>query len=128
MVSEVKYAYAKVHKKRGRHRKLSCEDMVLMMLEYYKEYRTLECIRASYGLKKSNVGKTIKWVEEVLVRSGLFSLPGNKKLVQPSVEYDVIVVDTTESPIQRSKINQRRYYSGKKTAYCKVSGSNRQTK
>ena len=39
-----------------------------------------------------------------------------------------IVVDTTESPIQRSKINQRRYYSGKKTAYCKVSGSNRQTK
>jgi len=53
--------------------------MVLMMLEYYKEYRTLECIGASYGLKKSNVGKTIKWVEEVLVRSGLFRLPGKKK-------------------------------------------------
>ena len=31
MVSEVKYAYAEVHKKRGRHRKLSCEDMV----QYY---------------------------------------------------------------------------------------------
>jgi len=128
MVSEVKSAYAEVHKKRGRHRKLSCEDMVLMMLEYYKEYRTLECIGASYGLKKSNVGKTIKWVEEVLVMSGLFRLPGKKKLVQPSVEYDVIVVDTTESPIQRPKINQRYYYSGKKTAYCKISGSNRQTK
>ena len=63
MVSEVKRAYAEVHKKRGCHRKLSCEDMVLMTLEYYKEYRTLECIGASYGLKKSNVSKTIKWVE-----------------------------------------------------------------
>ena len=114
MVFEVKSAYAEIHKKRGRHRKLSCEDMVLMMLEYYKEYRTLEYIGASYCLKKSNVGKTIKWVEEVLIRAGLFSLPGNKKLVQPSVEYDVIVVDTTESPIQRPKINQHHYYSGKK--------------
>jgi len=27
MVSEVKYAYAEVHKKRGCHRKLSCEDI-----------------------------------------------------------------------------------------------------
>jgi len=27
MVSEVKYTYAEVHRKRGRHRKLSCEDI-----------------------------------------------------------------------------------------------------
>ena len=115
MLEVVKAAYKEKHSKHnGRHRKLSQEDMLLMMLEYYKEYRTLECIGASYGLKKSNVGKTIKWVEEALIKSGLFSLPGKKKLAQSKVEFEIIVVDTTETPIQRPKRNQRAYYSGKK--------------
>jgi len=114
MLEEVKLSYAKAHQRRGRHRKLSPEDMLLMTLEYYKEYRTLECIGASYGLKKTNVGKVIKWVEEALMKSGLFSLPGKKKLLQPDSEIEVIVVDTTETPIQRPKNRQRHYYSGKK--------------
>ena len=114
MLEVIKTAYGEAHKNRGRHRKLSCEDMLLMTLEYYKEYRPLECIGASYGLAKVNVGKTIKWVEEALIKSGEFSLPGKKKLVQPTIEYEVIVVDTTETPIQRPKKNQRKYYSGKK--------------
>lgn len=114
MLEEVKAAYAQAHKRRGRHRKLSREDMLLMMLEYYKEYRTLECIGASYGLRKTNVGKTIKWVEDALIKSGKFSLPGKKKLLESGDEIEVIVVDTTETPIQRPKRKQRRYYSGKK--------------
>jgi len=114
MLEVVKVEYAEAHKQRGRHRKLSREDMLLMMLEYYKEYRTLECIGASYGLKKPNVGKTIKWVEEALVKSGLFSLPGKKMLTQSNVEFEVVVVDTTETPIQRPKNKQKQYYSGKK--------------
>jgi len=114
MLEVVKRAYGEAHKNRGRHRKLSCEDMLLMTLEYYREYRSLECIGASYGLTKSTVAKVIKWVEEALIKSGEFSLPGKKKLVQPTIEYEVIVVDTTETPIQRPKNNQRKYYSGKK--------------
>ena len=116
MLEVVETAYGEAHKNRGRHRKLSRADMLLMTLEYYKEYRTLECIGASYGLTKANVGKTIKWVEEALIKSGKFNLPGKKKLTQPATEteYGVIVVDTTETPIQRPKKNQRDYYSGKK--------------
>jgi len=114
MLEVIKTAYGEAHKNRGRHRKLSHEDMLLMTLEYYKEYRSLECIGASYGLTKSTVGKVIKWVEEALIKSGEFSLPGKKKLVQPTIEFEVIVVDTTETPIQRPKNNQRKYYSGKK--------------
>jgi hypothetical protein len=114
MLEVIEIAYAEAHKNRGRHRKLSREDMLLMTLEYYKEYRSLECIGASYGLTKANVGKVIKWVEEALIKSGEFSFPGKKKLVQPTIEYEVIVVDTTETPIQRPKNNQRKYYSGKK--------------
>jgi hypothetical protein len=116
MLQGVKTAYANAHKKRGRHRKLSCENMLLMTLEYYKEYRTLESIGASYGLTKANVGKTIKWVEDALHASGLFSLPSKRKLVQSNSEIEVIVVDTTEIPINRPKCpkKQRDYYSGKK--------------
>jgi len=127
MLEVIRQAYEETHRKRnGRHRKLSREDMLLMTLEYYKEYRTLACIGASYGLKKTNVGKTIKWVEEALIKSGLFDLPGKKTLVQPDTEIEVIVVDTTETPIQRPKSNQKRYYSGKKTAHDEISGRDRQ--
>ena len=114
MLSVVKEAYAQAHKNQGRHRKLTCEDMLLMTLEYYKEYRSMECIGASYGLTKSTVAKVIKWVEEAMIQSGEFSLPGKKKLVQPTIEFEVIVVDTTETPIERPKHKQRQYYSGKK--------------
>ena len=115
MLEVINAAYAQTHKKHnGRNRKLSREDMLLMTLEYYKEYRTLECIGASYALQKANVGKTIKWVEEALTKSGLFSLPGKKKLVESGIEFEVIVVDTTETPIQRPKKKQKHYYSGKK--------------
>ena len=115
MLEIVNAAYEETHNKHnGRHRKLSREDMLLMTLEYYKEYRALECIGASYGVTKATVGKIIWWVEEALIKSGEFSLPGKKKLVEPTIEYEVIVVDTTETPIQRPKKNQRKYYSGKK--------------
>jgi hypothetical protein len=114
MLEVVKTAYAGAHANRGRHRKLPQEDMLLMTLEYYKEYRTQECIGASYGLAKTNVGKVIKWVEEALIKSGLFTLPGKKKLLEPSTEIEVIVVDTTETPIHRPKNRQRHFYSGKK--------------
>jgi len=114
MLEEIKAAYAKIHKEGGRPRKLTCEDMLLMTLEYYKEYRTQECIGASYGLHKTNVGEIIKWVENVLIASMMFSLPGKKKLVQPDTEIEVIVVDTTETPINRPKRRQKQYYSGKK--------------
>lgn len=114
MLEVIETAYGEAHKNRGRHRKLSREDMLLMTLEYYKEYRSMECIGASYGVTKATVGKVIRWVEEALIKTGEFHLPGKKKLVQPTIEYEVIVVDTTEVPIQRPKNKQRRYYSGKK--------------
>jgi len=117
MLEVIKAAYAQTHSKRGRHRKLSREDMLLMTLEYYKEYRTLQCIGASYGITRANVGKTIKWVEDALIKSKVFSIPSKRKLVEANTEIEVIVVDTTEVPIQRPKISkeQKLYYSGKKS-------------
>ena len=115
MVEVLREAYKKRHSKHnGRHRKLSIEDMLLAGMEYLYEYRTYECIGASYGLTRQNIHKTIKWVEEELVRSGLFRLPGKKKLRDTETEYEIIIVDTTETPIERPKKGQKQYYSGKK--------------
>ena len=115
MQKVLKIAYRDLHKrKRGRHRALSVEDMLLMTLEYYKEYRTMDCIGASYGLAKSNVSNVIHWVEKTIAQSGLVSLPGKKKLTQPNTGIEVIVVDSTETPIERPKNRQKKHYSGKK--------------
>jgi hypothetical protein len=114
MVEVLKVSYAEVHKKRGRNRDLSIEDMLLMMLEYYKEYRTFDCIGASYGINKSSVCRTIQWVENVLIRCGLFRLAGKKALLDPATKVEVVLVDSTEMPIERPQKGQRKYYSGKK--------------
>jgi len=116
MVEVLRTAYAAAHNKGGRHRALTVENMLLLTLEYIYEYRTQECIGATYGLHKTNVGEVIKWVENVLITSGLFDLPGKKALVDPVTEIEVIVVDTSETPIQRPTHRQRRYYSGKKNS------------
>jgi len=115
MTEVLKAAYAERHKKhQGRNRKLAIEDMLLSMLEYYKEYSSYECIATNYGISKQNMCKTIRWVEEVLIKSRLFSLPGKKALSNIGSEIEVILVDTTETPIQRPRKGQKRYYSGKK--------------
>ena len=46
--------------KRRLKNKLSIEDMLLMTLEYLREYRTYFHISAGYGLSESSAYKTIK--------------------------------------------------------------------
>ena len=96
---------AQAQKKRlgGRPNKLSLEEMLLMSLEYLREYRTYFHIGRSYGLSESNAYQSIKWVEDVLIKDGMFSLPGKKALLKSDMEYDVILVDATETPIERPK-------------------------
>ena len=66
--------------KGGRKPKLSLEEMLLAALEYWREYRTYAHIAVSYGIHESNMYRLIKWVEEVLIKDGTFSLPGKNLL------------------------------------------------
>ena len=68
MIEILKAAYAKKHKRRGRHSKLTIEDMLLSTLEYLREYRTYAHIAASYDVDESNIYRTIKWVEDTLIK------------------------------------------------------------
>jgi transcription initiation factor TFIIIB Brf1 subunit/transcription initiation factor TFIIB len=103
MIEILKTAYDEKHKRRGRHTKLTIEDMLLAALEYWREYRTYAHIAASYGIDESNIYRLIKWIEDVLIKDGTFSLPGKKALLSGEVEIDL--KDVTESPIERPKKN-----------------------
>lgn len=87
----------------GRKNKLFIEDQLLITLEYIREYRTYFHISQSYNISESAAYKTIKWVEDTLIKDPNFALPGRKALLKSDVEYDVILIDATETPIERPK-------------------------
>jgi transcription initiation factor TFIIIB Brf1 subunit/transcription initiation factor TFIIB len=97
----LKAAYDKKHKKRGRHSKLTVEDMLLATLEYLREYRTYAHIAASYDIDESNIYRLIKWVENTLIKDGTFRLPGKAALLTGEIAIEL--KDVTESPIERPK-------------------------
>lgn len=87
----------------GKPNKLCLDDSLLMALEYLREYRTYFHISKSYGISESACYRNIRWVEDTLVKDKAFSLPGRKALIKSDACYEVILVDATESPIERPK-------------------------
>lgn len=87
----------------GKPNNLPMEDRLLMTLEYLREYRTYFHIAASYGLSESSCYRNIKWIEDTLIKHPLFALPGRKALLKSDMEYELILVDASESPCERPK-------------------------
>ena len=102
MVSVVKAAEA-LKRKSGRPSKLSTEDQILLTFSYLREYRTLFHVAADYGIHESNAQRMVVRIENILIQSGLFSLPKKPQSSTGEVDWDVIVVDVTETPIERPK-------------------------
>jgi hypothetical protein len=42
-------------------------------------------------------------VENTLIKDGAFSLSGRKALLKSDMEYEIVLIDATESPIERPK-------------------------
>lgn len=87
----------------GRPSKLCRADQLLMTLMYWREYRTEFHIGLSYGVSESTVCRTIQKIENVLIQSKQFHLPGRKKLNTSEMTIEVVLVDVTEQPIERPK-------------------------
>jgi hypothetical protein len=103
-VSAYKKAMRK-HPSRGAPSKLSIEDRVLMLLMYYREYRTMAHIGLTYRISESRVCETIREMEAILIQDPRFHLPGKKALVKAEPLFDVVLVDVTETPCERPKKN-----------------------
>lgn len=95
----------RTQKKPGRPPILGVEDQVLMTLEYWREYRTQFHIAKGWGLSEATVCRIIVKVEECLKRCPDLRLPGKRQLIQSDNTIEVIVVDATETPIERPKKN-----------------------
>ena len=87
----------------GRPTKLSRADQLLMVLMYWREYRTEFHIAQSYGVSEATVCRTIHKIEDVLVRSKKFRLPGKKTLQTSDTVFEVVLVDVSEQPVERPK-------------------------
>jgi hypothetical protein len=89
--------------KGGKTHRLKIEDRLLMALEYLREYRTYFHLGQSYNLSESACYRSCRWIEDTLMKSGKFALPGKKMLLKSDVEFEVVLVDAAESPIERPK-------------------------
>ena len=118
MLSILQKEYDILHQKGGKPPKLTVKDKLDITLKYLREYRTMDSIAAEYGVCKGTVCLSIQWVEDTLAEDGSFALPGKKKLKRKSASIQYVVVDVTESPINRPQKDQKEYYSGKKTAHA----------
>ena len=87
----------------GRPSKLSRADQLLMTLMYWREYRTEFHIGLTYGVSEATVCRTVKKIENALIQSKQFHLPGRKALQPSDTILEIVLVDATEQPIERPK-------------------------
>ena len=90
-------------KKGGPKPTLCVEDRLLLTLEYLREYRTYFHIGRNYGLSESQAIRIHRWVEQELIEDERFHLPGRKKLLTDEDAPELMLIDATESPIERPK-------------------------
>ena len=76
-----------------------------MALKYWRQYVTEKELSYEFEVGEATTHDIIVWVEDTLVKSGKFSLPGKKALLDDN-EIEVTLVDVTESPIERPKKNK----------------------
>ena len=81
----------------GRLPKLSRTDQVLLTLMCWREYRTEFHIGISYGISGSAVCRTIKKIEEALIKSEAFHLPGGGAVCCRS-DLKSVLLDASEQP------------------------------
>lgn len=89
----------------GRPPKLCLEDRLLLVLMYWREYRTFEHIGETYGVSEATVCRTVRQFENILIKDKRFHLPGKKKLLESDTIFEIVMVDATECPCERPKKN-----------------------
>ena len=86
---------------RGRSRALSLEDELLLTLKFWREYPTAFSLAHVYEVSEQTVENIIARTERAVAKR--FKLPGKKKFLDSDMQCEVVLVDATESPIERPK-------------------------
>jgi hypothetical protein len=116
MLSVLEGAYEEMRKNGGRKRKLSVLDMLVIMLGYYHDYRTMENIAFDYGVHKQRICEAITWVEQALIKDGSFALPSKRELLRTDTEIGSVIIDVTECETERPQKNRENPIPASKNA------------
>jgi Helix-turn-helix of DDE superfamily endonuclease len=93
--------------RRGRRTILTLEEQVLVALEYWREYRTYFHIGTNWGVSESTICRIVTDIESTLMKTGKFRIPGKKALLKDSDYPEYVVMDVTETAIERPKKNRK---------------------
>ena len=116
MVTVLENAETALKKQGGKPSRLAVETRLRMVLEYRLEYHTYLHIGHSYGVSESTAYRTIRWCQEVLIKSGAFTLPGKKALPKHERADEVTLIDATATPVERPQTNSAGTTQARKTA------------
>jgi hypothetical protein len=103
MVEILSVSEAEKRRTGGHKSKLPIEGKLLLSLEHLREYRTYFHIAQDFVINETSALRISRWVEDVLIKDGTFSLPGRKAMLKNGADFEVVLVDATESPIERPK-------------------------
>jgi hypothetical protein len=106
----------KFSKHGGRTPNLTMEDRLLMALMYWRENRTYFHIAQTYGISDTGCWNAIRWIENTLIQSRVFRLPGKKALLEEGADFEVVLIDATETPVERPKKNNADAIPAKRSA------------
>jgi len=98
-------------KKRGLKSKLTIFNQVLLFFYYLRDYPTFLKLGQSFEISESYANKIFHRILDILVKT--LKLPNRKVLLDG--DFEKILVDVTEQPIERPIKKQKDYYSGKKS-------------
>jgi len=90
----------------GRKAVLLVENQVLLTLTFWREYRTMFHLGQDWGLHEEHVCRLVRRIEDILIKSKKFSLPGKRRLLEAD-GLTYTIVDVTEMTIERPKKNKR---------------------
>jgi hypothetical protein len=99
--------------KRGPKPKLALEDRLLMLLMYYREYRTFAHVGAGFGVSEAQSWRVVTEMEARLLKGGALSSPPQAEPAQP----DALAKrgrGCGRVRLRAAKKKQRACYSGKK--------------
>ena len=77
-----------------------------LLRQYWREYRTYFHSCSDWGIHEATAYRTVKRIEDILVKASEFRLPGKRQLQQAQTAIEVIVVDVTETEIERPQKNR----------------------
>ncbi len=116
MVKVVRKHYRNINSRGGTNRLMSANDETLMMLEYYREYRTFKHLSVDYGVSESTAHYIVTKIEKILIVESQFHLD-KLKHIEPQKDgqdIEITVVDVTESQCERPKKSKSITIQGKR--------------